>query len=170
MSLKPRQPAPELVVDTLAGGTWRLASAQPRGFTMIVVYRGLHCPICKTYLRDLVTRLPELAGRGVEPIAVSADTRERAARARAEWELEPLRIGYGLPLATAREWGLFVSRAVREGEPAEFIEPGCFLVRPDGTLFYAAINSAPWGRPLLAEILRGIDFAIERNVPARGEA
>lgn len=170
MALKPRQPAPELEVKTLGGGTWRLRDSKPANFSMIVAYRGLHCSICKTYLNDLDGKLPEFAKRGVEVIALSADNRERAEKARDEWSLKSLRIGYDLPFTTARDWGLFVSRAIRDGEPPEFTEPGLFLVKPDGTLFFTAIGSAPWGRPPLDQMLGGIDIAIERRIPARGEA
>jgi peroxiredoxin len=170
MPLKPRQPAPPLDITLLDGARWRLADARPSTFEMIVVYRGLHCPICKTYLGELDTKLPEFSRRGVDVIAISTDPRERAERAKAEWGLNNLRVGYDLPIATARDWGLYVSRAIREGEPAEFSEPGLFLVRPDGTLFFASCASGPWGRPPLDQILRGIDTAVERKMPARGEA
>jgi len=32
--------------------------------------------------------------------------------------LTELAVGYGLPIAKAREWGLFISKAIKEGEPA----------------------------------------------------
>jgi hypothetical protein len=60
-----------------------------------------------------------------------------------------------LTIAGARAWDLYISRAIRDGEPPEFNEPGLFLTKPDGTLFFAA---------------RGIDVATERKMPARGEA
>ncbi len=170
MTIKPRQPAPELAVDMLGGGTWRLSAAKPDAFAMIVVYRGLHCPICKTYLGELEAKLPEFAKRGVEVIAVSTDGRERAEQAKKEWGLDQLRIGYGLTLDTARAWDLFISTAIRDGEPPQFSEPGLFLTKPDGTLFYASRSSAPWGRPPFDQMLRGIDIATERKMPARGEA
>lgn len=170
MTIKPRQPVPPLDVTLLDGGTWRLQDAKPAAFEMIVVYRGLHCPICKTYLGELEAKLPEFSKRGVDVIAISTDTRDRAERAKAEWGLDNLRVGYGLSIAGAREWDLFISRSIREGEPPEFSEPGLFLVKPDGTLFYAARGSAPWGRPPLDQMLRGIDVATERKMPARGEA
>lgn len=44
--LMPRQPVPALEVPTVGGGTWRLADQHPESFTMVVFYRGLHCPIC----------------------------------------------------------------------------------------------------------------------------
>lgn len=170
MALKPRQPTPPLDIKTLDGGVWRLRESRPASFSLIVAYRGLHCPVCKTYLGDLEAKLPEFAKRGVEVIALSADSRDRAEKACAEWGLATLRLGYEMPLATAREWGLFVSRAIRDGEPPEFTEPGLFLVKPDGSLFFAAVATGPWGRPPLDQILRGIDVALERKMPARGEA
>jgi peroxiredoxin len=170
MTVKPRKPAPALDVTLTDGSHWRLNDAKPESFQMIVFYRGLHCPICKSYLGDLEAKLPEFAKRGVDVIAVSTDSRERAQKAKAEWGLPNLRIGCELPLSAARDWDLFVSRAFREGEPPEFNEPGLFLVNPDTTLFFASRGSAPWARPPLDQMLRGIDVAMERKMPARGEA
>jgi len=170
MSVKPRQAAPPLEVKLLDGSTWCLRDAAPATFQMIVVYRGLHCPLCKSYLGELEAKLPEFTSRGVDVIAVSTDSPDRAARAKAEWGLHSTRIGCELSISTARDWGLFVSRAIRDGEPPEFSEPGLFLTKPDGTLFFAAHGSAPFGRPPLDQMLRGIDIVIERKMPARGEA
>ena len=73
MAIKPRQPAPRLEVKQLDGTAWRLQDAKPEKFSMIVVYRGLHCPVCKAYLGELETKLPEFAKRGVKPIGLSVD-------------------------------------------------------------------------------------------------
>ena len=170
MTVKPREPAPQLEAKLLDGSTWRLRDAKPTTFEMIVVYRGLHCPICKIYLGELEAKLPEFFKRGVDVIAVSTDSRDRAERAKTEWGLDKLRLGCELSIANARVWDLFISRAIRDGEPPEFSEPGLFLIKPDGTLFYASRGSAPWGRPPFDQMLRGIDIAIERKIPARGEA
>jgi len=170
VTIKPRRLSPPLNVKLLGGGSWRLADAKPTVFEMIVVYRGLHCPICKSYLAELEAKLPEFAKRGVEVIAVSTDNQDRAKRAKTEWGLNNLQVGYDLSIANAREWDLFISTAIRDGEPPEFSEPGLFLIKPDGSLFYAARTSAPWGRPPLDQMLRGIDVAMERKMPARGEA
>jgi peroxiredoxin len=170
MAIKPRQPAPPLEVKLLDDRVWRLQDAKPANFQMVVVYRGLHCPVCKTYLGELEAKLPDFTKRGVDTIAISADSRERAEKARAEWGLTSLQVGCELSIPNAREWDLFISRAIREGEPPEFSEPGLFLIKPDHSLFFASRGSAPWGRPPLDQMLRGIDVATERKMPARGEA
>ena len=68
-----------------------------------------------------------------------------------------------------RRSGLFVSVG-HDGEPALFNEPGLFLIDPDGAVYYEALNSMPWGRPRLDDIVNGIDFVVKANYPARGEA
>ncbi len=50
-----------------------------------------------------------------------------------------------------------------------FVEPGLFLVRPDGTLFWSTVQTMPFARPHFAEVLGAINFALEINYPARGE-
>ena len=44
---------PNLEVNLINGSSWRLSEQSPENFTLIVFYRGLHCPICKTYLEEL---------------------------------------------------------------------------------------------------------------------
>jgi hypothetical protein len=64
--LKPRKPVPALDFDTVGGDRWSLAAQKPQNFTMIVFYRGLHCPVCRryTYLarRHGVPQCPAAAG------------------------------------------------------------------------------------------------------------
>lgn len=170
MGFKPRQQTPRLEVDTLSGAHWKLGEHKPDNFTMIVFYRGLHCPICRGYLRDLERKLGEFSSRGVEVIAVSSDTREQAHSAQRKWGLRHLDLGYGLTIAKAREWGLYISRGIKEGEPQEFAEPGLFLIKPDGTLYAAAVNTMPFARPSFSDVLGAIDFVLRNNYPTRGEA
>jgi peroxiredoxin len=132
--IKPRERAPELTVDLVGGGLWRLEEQQPENFTVVLFYRGLHCPVCRAQLSELNRRLDEFTSRGATVIAVSGDTRERAQRSADEWHLDRLTIGYGLNEETARAFGLFSSRGINEEEPARFSEPGLFLIRPDGTV------------------------------------
>ena len=55
-------------------------------------------------------------------------------------------------------------------EPALFAEPGLFLVKPDGPLYWGSVSTMPFARPHFNEILQGVDFVISKNYPARGEA
>ncbi len=173
--IKPRQAVPELKVATLDGGTWSLSEQSPENFTMVVFYRGLHCPICGRYLRDLDRKIRDFAERGVEVIMISTDTEERARQAKADWKLENIAIGYGLDLDAARAWGLYVSGGIGKTsigveEPALFNEPGLFMVRPDGTLYFGTVQTMPFARPNFGEILQALDFVLAKNYPARGEA
>ena len=168
--VRPRQPAPELKVPLLGGGTYRLREQTPDLFTMIVFFRGLHCPVCRAQLSELERRLDELHSRGVDVIAVSGETRERTTTLAQEWKLERLPLAYGLTEEQMRAWGLFVSRGHDENEPALFNEPGLFLISPDHTVYYESILSMPVGRPRLDDLLGGIDYWTANDYPARGEA
>ena len=171
MKLMPDQPVPALAVDTLAGKRFDIAAQAPKNFTQIVFYRGLHCMVCKNYLRSIDARLAEFEGHGVETVAISMDTRERAQEAAKTWDLQRLKIGYGLPEATARSWGLYLSKPIMPQEaPALFTEPGLFLVRPDRRLYYASVLSMPFGRPTVDDMLFGLGAVLARNFPARGTA
>lgn len=174
-SPKPQTPTPDLKVETVGGDTWQLFKQNPENFTMIVAYRGLHCPICKTYLRELDRNYEEFKKRGVETIVVSTDVKERAETTKQEWGLENVPIGYGLSIDNAREWGLYISSSKGKTsagieEPEKFNEPGLFLVRPDKTLYAASYATMPFARPHFKEVLGALDFIIDKNYPARGEA
>ncbi|MDE2112675.1 MAG: AhpC/TSA family protein [Alphaproteobacteria bacterium] len=168
--IKPNSPTPGMDLPMVGGGRFSLVAEKPATFTMIVVYRGLHCPICKTYLRALNGRIGEFEAVGVGAVAVSSDTVDRAGKAKVDWELDKLRLAYDLSIKLGREWGLFVSRGISEKEPPEFVEPGLFLVRPDNTLYAASIQTMPFTRPSLSEILGAVQFVTKNSYPARGEA
>lgn len=170
MALTPRQPVPDLDLPLVGGGRFRLSQARPDSFTMLVFYRGLHCPICKPYLRDLDRKIDAFAQRGVEAVAISSDGRERAERTRGDWGLKRLPLAYDLPLQEARAWGLYVSSAIKEGEPDRFSEPGLFLVRPDRTLYAATVQTMPFARPHWDDLLGALDFVLANSYPARGES
>jgi hypothetical protein len=99
---------------------------------------------------------------------------ERARQMADKTHAPGLRFGYGLPLPVAREWGLYISESrgktsIGIDEPPRFAEPGVFLVRPDATLYYGAVQTMPFARPRFDELLVAVDYAIEKNYPARGE-
>jgi peroxiredoxin len=173
-ALMPRQPAPALDVALTGGGRFVLGADLAERFDLIVFYRGLHCPICAKYLLELERLAPEFAQRGVRIVAVSSDEAERAQAMADKVKADGMQIGYGLSLASARQWGLYISASrgktsIGIEEPALFSEPGVFLVRPDGTLYYGAVQTMPFARPQFQDLLAAIDFAIAHDYPARGE-
>ncbi len=166
----PTKPAPALSFPLIQGGTWTLADQSDETFTIVVFYRGKHCPICKTYMKEIDARIDQAAEQGIGVVAVSMDDEERTRATFEEIETTKLPIGYGLTEASARDWGLYISSG-REGtaEPGVFSEPGLFVVQPDGTVFFSQIQSAPFTRPDFAKLLGGLKFASENNYPARGD-
>src|SRR3546814_21151621 len=106
-------------------------------FLLVDFYRGLHCPKCREHLGTLNKLAPEFAKRGVEVISVSMDEAGRAEKAKADWGLDNLTIGFGLSETKAREWGLYISESIADKEPSPFNEPGQFVVRPHGTPYMA---------------------------------
>ncbi len=172
--LIPRQQVPGLTVETLTSGSFDLSRDGAEFATLVVFYRGLHCPICATYLKELGRLTPDFAAKGVKTIAISSDDQDRAQKMADKVGFPDLRFGYGLPLSVAREWGLFISTSrgttsIGIEEPALFSEPGVFLVQPDGTLYFASVQTMPFVRPHFSEMVGALDFVQKNGYPARGE-
>jgi peroxiredoxin len=173
-ALLPRHPVPALNVALAAGGRFVLGASPGEKFDLVVFYRGLHCPICAKYLMELERLVPEFASRGVQVVAVSGDTEERCRQMAEKVGAKALAFAYGLTLKSARQWGLYISTSrgktsIGIEEPALFSEPAVYLVRPDGTLYYGAVQTMPFARPPFQDLLGGIDFALKNDYPARGE-
>lgn len=173
-TLIPRLPVPALNVPLLGGERFVLGAQPGDRFDLIVFYRGLHCPICAKYLMELDRLTPEFHKRGVQVLALSSDGEERARAMAEKIQASALRVGYGLSLASARQWGLYISTSrgttsIGIEEPELFSEPGVFIVRPDGTLYYGSTQTMPFARPSFQDLLGAIDFAIAKDYPARGE-
>lgn len=167
--IKPATKVPALDLPLTIDAQYDLSKQAPENFTLVVMYRGKHCPICKRQLETLATKLDDFTSRGINVVAASMDSKERAMVVDAEWDTGDVPIAYDMSEETAREWGLFISEA-REGseEPAKFSEPGLFLVRPDGNLYFSSIQNAPFSRPPLDELLDGIDYIMKNDYPTRG--
>ena len=164
------RPAPNLSVKLVGTQNFVLSDQKPPNFTLIVFYRGVHCPVCRGKLRQIHRMLGEFLDLGVEIVAVSMDSQERAQRSVDDWSLDGLRVGYGLSEVSARNWGLYLSTAIKPSEPDLFCEPGMFLVTPDGTLYSAAINSMPYARPDLNELRNGVKWILANDYPPRGQS
>ncbi|MEX0302480.1 MAG: redoxin domain-containing protein, partial [Leisingera sp.] len=61
--LIPRQKTPGLTLPTLDHGQFDLSSETAERGTVICFYRGLHCPICATYLKEFEKKVAAFAAR-----------------------------------------------------------------------------------------------------------
>jgi peroxiredoxin len=168
MKRTPDTPAPALSLPLVGGGTWTLAERKPAHCGMVVFYRGRHCPICKGYLGARNGQMAAWTEAGVDVVDCSMDAQDRAEKAVADTGLSALPVAHGLTEASARAWGLWMTRAIRDTEPPVFGEPGLFWVRPDGRLYLIDISSMPMARPDLAFLLGRAPFVIQNAYPARG--
>ncbi|PPR78316.1 MAG: hypothetical protein CFH01_01072 [Alphaproteobacteria bacterium MarineAlpha2_Bin1] len=169
----PGSKTPELQVNSVKIENWTLSLSKPKNFTLIIIYRGFHCPICCEYLKEFDEKIDKFSNLGTNLIAISTDNKNRAIKSYSEWGLKSINIGFNLTPEKALEWGLFLSRGIpnsslKIAEPEIFVEPGLFLVDSNMKLYLSNIQSMPFTRPPVSELLTGIRFAIDKNYPARG--
>jgi len=168
--LMPDTQAPALSLPLVGGGTWTLADQTPGTFTMIVVYRGLHCPVCKAYASKIVAMKDKIAENGLNLVMVSMDPEDRAKQAVEDWGLGDIPVAYGMGREDVKAWGLYLSTSIKDAETAEFAEPGMFWVRGDGRLYLIDIANMPFARPDLDILVPKAKFAMDNGYPARGTA
>jgi peroxiredoxin len=135
-------------VSTEAGDRWK----------MVVVYRGKHCPICKTYLKTLDGLLDDFNKIGTDVIAISGDPQDKAESdvKHENWRFDT---GYGLAPAQMRDLGLYISEP-RSPEETDrpFPEPGLFVINPEGNIHIVDVSNAPFARPDLNALVKGLTF------------
>ncbi len=166
--LMPDTRAPALKLPLVGGGTFDLAAETPENFTMVLFYRGHHCPVCKGYLGGLVNLLGDFEKSGFSVVAASMNDEALATQSVNEWELGDLRVAYGVTMEDAKSWGLWVSKAFKDVEADFFTEPGLFWIKPDRSLYLVDISNMPWARPDLRNLLSKVPYALENKYPARG--
>ena len=162
------KPIPHMTLSHVDGSIHTIGETSQRG-TLLVVYRGKHCPRCKRYLNKLEAMLNDWTAL-LDVVVVSADTLEKAQTDQAEfgWTFD---LCYGLTEDQMRALGLYISDPLSEAETTgRFAEPGTFAIKPDGTLMLVDISNGPASRPDLDELLDGMRFNIENNRPTRGMA
>lgn len=157
---------PTMTLPTVGGGQVALGGERD-GWQVIFVYRGLHCPICKAYLAKVEAKLGEFAELGAEVVAVSGDPKEKADDFAKEVGLT-IPVAYDLSVAQMRELGLYLSSPRSDAETDRpFAEPGLFIVNPQGKLQIVEIANAPFIRPDLDWLLRGLKLG-QDGYPIRG--
>ncbi|MEQ8773349.1 MAG: peroxiredoxin-like family protein [Erythrobacter sp.] len=167
--LIPGQEVPALDLPLTIGAQYDLSKQRPENFTLVAFYRGSHCPLCRSHLETMGSKVEALSEHGINPVAVSMDDEDRAMKVDNDWKTGDLPLAYAMEEDTARAWGLYISAAREESdEPEVFSEPGMFLVRPDGTLYMAQVQSAPFTRPDIDQLIAGVEIALEQDYPPRG--
>jgi peroxiredoxin len=157
---------PKMTLPKVGGGEINLGDAH--GWQLLVVYRGKHYPICRTYLKTLNELHGQFAEIGVDVAAISGDTAEKAGTEAGE-EGWLFRVGHSLTLDQMRALGLHISnpRSAQETD-RPFPEPGLLVVNPEGKIKIIDISNAPFARPDLNSILKGVKFIQEQQYPIRG--
>lgn len=157
---------PKLVLPRLGGGELALGTASSGyAWQLIIVYRGKHCPICTRYLREVEEVTPDLNAMGIEVVAISADSEERATAQIAEAGAT-FPVGYGLTVEQMKSLGLYIS-SPRHGIDAEgpFAEPAVFVVNESAELRMVDIANVPFIRPQLSSLVGGLRFMRGMTTP-----
>ncbi|NQW81869.1 MAG: redoxin domain-containing protein [Polaromonas sp.] len=148
----------------------RIVPANGSGWRLLIIYRGKHCPLCKAYLNTLNETLGEFQAANIVVFTVSADSQEKAEAEVAEcgWKFS---VGYDLSIAEMRQLGLYISdpRSPQETDRS-FAEPALFVINPDGNAQIIDISNAPFARPDLKSLLKGLQFVMSKDYPIRGRA
>jgi peroxiredoxin len=174
MTLTPSSTAPALSLSLTGGGSTddlALGTGADGRFTMLVFFRGLHCPVCRAQLSELDLRRDDVTAAGVgRVVAISMETQQRSEDLVEKWDLDTLAVAHGLSEDAARTWGLFLSTGLNEHEPALFNEPGIVVLDADDTVYWTSVSSMPFARPPLDDVLGGLSFVQQKDYPARGTA
>lgn len=168
--LKAGSTFPKFNIPLVSGGDVTVGGSNDDGrWKLVVIYRGLHCPLCAQYLDKLQSLQGDFAAQDTDILAISGDGLEKA-KSQVEKGGLNIPIGFNLTVEQMKNLGLYISdpRSPEETDQP-FPEPGLFLVRPDGNVQIIDISNAPFSRPDLGMILRGLSFAREKNYPIRGQ-
>ena len=160
---------PAWTAPLVGGGEARIGRAKTADWwQMVLVYRGLHCPVCRGYLKRVEELKDAFAQARAEVIAVSADPREKAERMVADQGLT-FPVAYDLSVDRMREWGLYISKPRSADETDRpFAEPGLFGINENGVVHLIDISNTPFNRADLAETVDTVEWVRENDYPIRG--
>lgn len=138
-------PAPQLVVETVAHDRFDLSADAPAAGTLVAFHRGRHCKWTRRFIKELDDRIGDFALRGIRVITPSADSAEDAKALVEDMQIIRLPVGYGLDVdATAAGWGLYKTVGSTEPDaPALHLEPALIWVTKEGKIGSVAVASGP---------------------------
>ena len=130
--LIPGNPVPALKIETVGGGSFDLEDDKGKNGTLVIQYRGLHCPICIRQMGEVEAALDDFTALGVEVIMLSTDSAERAAETLEKaGDVEITRWSQPVPGRGARRLGsAYLERARRHGRSAILCRTRSLLYRP----------------------------------------
>jgi peroxiredoxin len=164
--LHPGQPFNAEVFKRVEGADFTFGA--PGKWQALFVFRGHHCPICKSYLTKIEERRASFEKLGITVAAVSADT-EVQTRLTIAASGPSFAMLYGMDIPAMQRLGLYISepRSAQETDH-RFPEPGLLVVNMEGILQVVDVANAPFVRPDLDTLLMGLSFVIAKNYPTRG--
>ena len=166
-AIKPADAFPAITFKGVNGDDEQLTSLKGH-WVMLIVYRGDHCPRCKTYIAKLHELVPGYTERDVHIRLASTDPKEVAQRTISEngWTLP---VAHSLQPDEARQLSLYLTDHTADSElDGQYAEPGLFLINPEGITQVIATSNSPSVRPDLEVVLDGIIGTQDRNLPIRG--
>lgn len=161
---------PQLTVLDKQGQSVTLVSPEHKDdWTMVVVYRGQHCPVCTKYLNRLQDMYPKFAEIDVQIVAVSADSVEQLQAKLADDVSVDFPVYAGLTLKQMQQLGLYVSQPMSQAETDHpFAEPAIFVVNSNHQVQVLEVANSPFVRPDLDTLLSGLSYTRKNDYPIRG--
>lgn len=164
---------PQVEVKTEDGRLISLVNVEPQAvtarWTLVIVYRGQHCPICLKYLNELEMFTGRFEALNIDVVAVSADNKAQLEQFKVNGLNTSFPVLLELQVEDMKKLGLYISEPTSDAETDHlFAEPGLFLVNPQGETSMIEIANAPYIRPNIDQFVTGLEYVMENNYPTRG--
>ncbi len=158
--LKNGQTFPTMTVAKVGGGTIHLPGDLAGSWSVVLIYRGAWCPLCREQLEEYEARRAELDGLGVKFVAFSVDDEATTSKLAADLHLS-FPMGFG---ADADQVVATLGAAVN-AEP-HYVQPTDFILTPDGSVVNAMYSTNAMGRITAGEVIRMVSFINSQNKAA----
>jgi peroxiredoxin len=153
---------PKLEVPAVGGGTIALPTALSGSWAVVLIYRGAWCPFCNAQLAGFAAEKEALDRLGVKVVALSVDDEATSATTKAKNHL-PFPVGHSADADTvAAATGAFVNPS------PHFLQPGGFVLAPDGTVKAAAYATSAIGRVVAKDVVGFVGYM--QSVAAKAAA
>lgn len=159
--LLPGDQFPSLTLDGIDGSPVRVG--QHGAWTLLLVYRGAHCSICKKFFHDVEKYRQAWKNLGIETIAACSDSASQVKTFLGEAGYQGPGAG-GLTIGQMRELGVWITDVDQSGLSHGHPEPALFFIDPEGRVAAAQLATIAFFRPDLATLDMGLKFLVGRNI------